>query len=231
MKRFFQHNWRLKVIAFLLALLIWFFVNSITNERRLVQAVPVEVRTRPGVTVMQQEPTMVDVMIRGTRNDMRQVSRDDLSVVLDLSRVDKTGEFVERLGPATVRHPRWVQPIEVIPARATVVIDQIAARSVRVEPQFVHEPAPGYRLQRVEVNPESVRVIGPEQRLQELHTIVTLPVELSGRTMSFRERTELNADGLADVSLQRGWVEVDVRIEKASAVETAPGTTEGDNHE
>lgn len=212
MTEWLKHNWRLKLVALFLAALIWFFVNGLTNDRRVLQAIPLEVRTRPGVTLLQQTPLMVDVVVRGTREDMRQVSRDDLTVVLDLAREEKTGEFTRRLGPGAVRHPRWVQPVEVVPARATVVVDEILERDLPVEPQVIGQPANGLTVEQVRVSPTTIRVVGPQWRLAELNGIQTLPVDVSGRTEDFHQRIELNPDGLADVSLQRRWVDIEVRI-------------------
>lgn len=212
MTEWFRHNWRLKLVALVLAVLIWMFVNGMTNDRRVLQAIPLEVRTRPGVTLLQQTPLMVDVVVRGTREDIRQISRDDLLAVLDLSNEERTGELERRLGTGSVRHPRWVQPVEVVPGRATVVVDEMAEQDIDIEPQLTGQPARGFELAAVEVDPPVVRVVGPRSRLAALQEIQTLPIDLAGHTMDFQERVELNPDGLADVSLQRRWVELQIRI-------------------
>ncbi len=64
----------------------------------------------------------------------------------------------------------------------------------------------------MEIQPPAVQVAGPKLRLQDLASIPTLPINLRNRQRSFRMRFELNPDGLADLSLQQRYVEVDVRI-------------------
>ena len=123
-----RHNWRLKLVSLALATMTWVFVNGITNDRRLVQAVPLEVETRPGTLLLRQKPLLVDVLVRGTRDDMRQVSRNDLAVVLDLSEEEQLGQLTRHIGVGAVRHPRWVQPLEIIPARVTVVVGEAPER-------------------------------------------------------------------------------------------------------
>ena len=118
-----KNNWRLKLISLFLATVTWFFVNGITNDRRLVLAVPLQVAVRPGTTVLLQKPLLVNVLVRGTRDDMRQVSRDDLAVVVDLTGEERVGQLTHRIGLGAVRHPRWVQPLEIIPWAVTVVVD------------------------------------------------------------------------------------------------------------
>jgi len=218
--RWWKHDWRLKLVAFGIALVVWFFVNRITNDRRVVQAVPLEVRTRAGVMVLQQSTTMVDVEIRGTRNDVRQVSREDLVVRLDLSRETSTGEQSYRLGPAAVLGPRWVQPVAVQPARVTLVVDEVVNRELKVVPQIVGELPPGFRIERVLLHPAEVTVRGPKSRLEKETTISTLPIDVGGRRTSFRERVELTTDPLADLPVERRRVEVDVRIWEPGQAET-----------
>lgn len=208
----FKHNWRLKLIALFLASLVWFFVNGITNDRRLVQAVPLEIQTASGVTLLQQNPLMVDVTVRGTRSDMHQVSRDDLSVVLDLTGYDGSGESSHRLSPGAVRHPRWAQPVDINPSRVMVVIDKIIEQDILIAPQIRGRTARGYQVGDVLINPTVVRVVGPALRVEKLASIPTAPIVVSGRSRSFSQHVELNADGLADLSLQRRSVDVDVEI-------------------
>lgn len=216
------HNWRLKLAALVLGATTWWFVSSITNDRRVLQAVPVEVRTRDNVLVLEQSTSLADVEVRGTRNDVRQIQRDDLLVVVDLSRESRRGEISCRLGPSNVQHPRWVQPVTVQPGRLTVVLDDVITRDLPVHVPVEGQPAPGYRLERIVVFPEKIPVRGPRSRVEDHPRLTTTSVSLHHRRASFRERVELTLDPLTDLPLPRRWVEVDVQIRPIAAEESSP---------
>ena len=71
--------------------------------------------------------------------------------------------------------------------------------------------------------PEEVEVKGPKTLLDRISKITTLPIDVTGRHTSFRERVELTPLQIPESLAKRQWVEVDVRIGPASSVDTEPG--------
>ncbi len=221
MTSWIRHNIRLKLVAFVLAVFTWSMVNSLTNDRQVVDGVPLEIRVPPGETLVRQSAERLSVEIRGTRDDMRQVSRQNLQAVLDLSRSPETGVLVRRLRLGMIRHPRWVQPVEVSPAEVTVMIDRTIERELPIAAQFTGELPAGHTIERVLLRPDKVRLSGPESVLDKLTQVKTLPIDVAGRQTSFRERVELVPVNLGKDLSDRRWVEVDVRI-RTTPVDTAP---------
>jgi YbbR domain-containing protein len=219
-------NWRLKLVALVTSVLVWFFVNETANDRSLIQAVPLEVRARPGMVVLAQSASRVDVLVRGTREDVRRVTRSDLQVVLDLSRETRRGELERGLSPRDIGHPRRVMPVEVVPRSIKVTLDEVQETTLPVTPRFVGELPPGYAIERVVVKPESVPATGPRSQLTKLGALETLPIDVNGRRTSFREWVELSPVP-GELPGGRRWVEVDVRIGTGPAVDTPP--RRGDN--
>jgi YbbR domain-containing protein len=220
--RWLTSNAGLRIISLLLAMFTWLFVKGITSDSRTVDGVPLEVRTKPGLAVLQTNASTVSVVVRGTREDVRQVSRQDLSALVDLTREERRGLITVKLGPRTVRQSRRVQVTQVEPAELTLNVDEIIAREMPVQPQFAGELASGLAIERVIIQPEAVKVTGPKTLLNKMSNVATLPIDVSGRRTSFRERVELTPLQIPEGMAQRHWVEVDVRIGTAS-VDTVPG--------
>jgi YbbR domain-containing protein len=216
-------NAGLKIISLVLAVFTWFFVKGITSDSRTIEGVPLEVKTKPGLAVLQTSASTVNVVVRGTREDVRQVSRQDLSATVDLTRDERRGLIAVKLPPRAVRHSRRVQVTQVDPPEVTVNVDEMIARELPVQPQFAGELAPGLAIERVITKPEAVEAKGPKTLLNRMSNISTLPIDVSGRRTSFRERVELTPLQIPESMAQRHWVEVDVRIGPASSVDTAPG--------
>jgi YbbR domain-containing protein len=217
------HNKRLKAASLALATAVWFFVRSVTSDSRVIEGVPLEFKVKPGFTILQESDSFLNVTVRGTREDVRPVSRQDLSASVDLTGGERTGEITVKLTPRLIRQPRRVQVVDIQPAEVTVNIDQLVEREFRVQPQFAGELPPAVTIERVLATPESVKLKGPKTVLDSLSVAATLPIDLTGRHTSFRERVELTPLALAIGSSQRQWVEVDVRIGPAPSVDTGAG--------
>jgi YbbR domain-containing protein len=212
----------LKLVSLVLATCTWFFVKGVTSDWRLIEGVPLEVKAKSGLTVLQTSVSTVNVTVRGTREDVRQVSLQDLSAVVDLTHDDRVGPITVKLTPRSVRHSRRVQVSEIDPAEVTVNVDEMIERELPVQPQLGGEMPPNLSIERVVTQPETVKVKGPKALLNGMKSITTLPVDVTGRRTSFRERVELTPLAFPEGLAQRHWVEVDVRIGAGTSVDSAP---------
>jgi YbbR domain-containing protein len=115
----------LKVVALIIATFTWFFVKAITSDLRTVEGVPLEVKVRPGMAVTQSSARTVNVTVRGTTDDLRLASRNELFAVVDLTDETTVGRLHVPLRPDAIRHPRRVQVIAVEPTNVVVRIDKV----------------------------------------------------------------------------------------------------------
>ena len=216
----FGENFGLKIVAVALAVMTWFFVKTITSESRVIEDVPLEVRVKPGMSLMQSGVNAVSVTLSGTREDVRQVQHGDLRAVLDFTHEGTIGkDLTVRLSPKMIKHPPRVRVVDVVPPQVTVRIDQTIEKELPVQPQLMGEPMAGYGVERVLIHPQSIPMKGLKSQLDKLSGIETLPVDLTGRRASFREWVELAPLDPNAGPKDRRWVEVDVRLAETKAGE------------
>jgi len=221
----FGENIMLKIVAVALAVMTWIFVKTITSESRVIEDVPLEVRVKPGMSLMQSGVTTVNVTLSGTREDVRQVQHGELHAILDLTHEGTIGkDLTVRISPKTVKPPPRVRVVAVAPSQVTVRIDQMIEKELLVQPQVTGEPMAGYGVERVLIHPQSVRMKGLKSQLDKLSGIETLPVDLTGRRASFREWVELAPLEPSAGPKDRRWVEVDVRLAETKAGEATSHT-------
>ena len=120
MRNWLRSRAGLKVISLVLATFTWFFVNAVTSDSRLVEGVPLEIRVKPGMTVAHASAKTLSVVVRGTTEDIRMASRNELYAVLDLSHSETTGNVDAVISPKLIRHPRRVRIVAVEPPSVTV---------------------------------------------------------------------------------------------------------------
>ena len=115
----------LKIVALVLATFTWIFVRAVTSDSRTVEGVPLEVKVKPGMTAHTGTRT-VNVTVRGTTEDLRLASRNELFAVIDLSREDLQGLYQTAIKPDAIRHPRRILVVAVDPTNLVVRLDKAA---------------------------------------------------------------------------------------------------------
>jgi YbbR domain-containing protein len=122
MRNWLQSTRGLKVISLMLAVFTWLFVKAVTSDSRLVEGVPLEIRVGPGMVIANASVKTVNVLVRGTTEDLRLASRNELYAVLDLTHVDKPANVSVPISAKSVRAPRRVQVTSVEPPDVVVRI-------------------------------------------------------------------------------------------------------------
>ena len=103
--------------------------------------------------------------------------------------------------------------IQIEPGVVTVTLERSVQRQATVRPTLEGEPAPGFVVREVVVDPRTVTVIGPESRLPGPVAVVTERILLDNRRSTI---TEVVSVGVGDARLrllESSKVKVVVHIE------------------
>jgi YbbR domain-containing protein len=190
-------NFGLKSVAVGIATLLWFAVGSEKNVERSLRA-PLEFQNLPNeLELVGEAPSTIDVRVRGTSTSLGRLTPGDLKAVLDVSTA-KPGRNQFHLSPETVSAPFGVEVSHAGPATVPLVFERRVSREVPVKPDIEGEPAPGFEVRHVTVQPASVEVVGPESSLRDLSEVTTDPIELRASAAEVRETVRIGIpDSLA----------------------------------
>jgi len=201
------HNLDLKIAAILLALITWYYLTTAGLEERRFENVAVRViNLRPDVARLKLEPREVSVTLKGARGQLDALEGRQLVAVVDLGDVQlETGQTLTpqiplrgsgiRLaaGEDGLAHlPPNVHFARAEPDAVRLTLNSVIKKLLPVEVVVEGSPAPGF-VRKTTVLPQSVRVSGPFQLLQNLSSITTEPIPIEG----LRERLD------REVRLQR----------------------------
>jgi YbbR domain-containing protein len=200
----------LKVLSVGLAVMLWMVIaGEETVERGL--RVPLELQQFPsGLELQNEAPSLVDVRVRGSSGTLSRVGPGDIVAVLDL-RTARSGRRLYQLTPEQMRLPFGVQVVQVSPASVALIFEKSASKSVHVTPAIEGNPAPGYVVGTLVVEPAMVEVVGPESAVQRVTEALTEPVSVAGAvqdvldsvTVGFQDPSlRLKNPRLADVRVQ-----------------------------
>lgn len=72
------------------------------------------------------------------------------------------------------------------------VVRELPSKSVPVKVPIIGEPAQGYKVERVVVEPNLVTIFGEFARLDQVNSLTTTPVDISGTTKDINKKVNLN---------------------------------------
>lgn len=211
-------NLGLKLLSLVLGFSLWYVVAG-EQRAEIVFSVPLELRNMPkGLEVLKQSAQQVDVRLRGSSEIVRGLTPGEVQVAVDLADVGP-GDATVYLSPGVVDVPFGVRVMRITPASLQLELDRTEERTVRVAPRVVGEPASGFELFAIRLQPESVAVSGPASRLKGLEQVTTEPLSAEGlREPHTRPAQILVEDPLLRISgMSKVVATLDVREQQVEA--------------
>ncbi|NIM90844.1 MAG: hypothetical protein GTO17_07845 [Candidatus Aminicenantes bacterium] len=190
-RRLFLKNWGLKLFSLLLALILW--LTLIPEEKTLSEktlTISLEPHNIPAaMELVEKPPATIDVVIRAPNRIIDQITPANVVAKLNLERAT----VIQREYPlyeTMISVPSGAEVIKVSPNKVNLKLEKTREVMLDVEPNIIGELAAGYKIEKIEVIPPSVKVIGAESKIRDRDKVRTSPIDISDLT----ESTEIQAD-------------------------------------
>lgn len=191
-------NIGLKLLSICIAFLLWLGVAGERVVERVLR-VPLEFQhVPPALEIVGGAPDSVDVRVRGSSGALASLGPGEMAALVDL-RGARPGQRLFHLTPANVTAPYGVEVLQVSPSTLSLSFENAGVRVVPIRPMIEGEPAAGYEVVGVAVEPPTVDVAGPESVLASLPEAITEPVVVQNRAAPVREVVTV---GVADSRLR-----------------------------
>lgn len=225
-----QHNWAAKIVAMLVAVILWGYVmneqNPSTEGSFTAQVHLVNVPDGYKVT---QGTDKVKVTVRGARSLF--VSSDDADFEARVNLREATegkGEY-----KVNIKMPQGFELVSVQPATVEVTMDPIIRRKVRADINVNGSPASGVTVAKVSQASAAVTVEGPASVINEVDRLIGYVGLTSKNDADFALQvplTAINAEGkeVSGVSIQPATMYVAVQMargltKKIISINPVPG--------
>lgn len=189
MKEWLTHNWGLKVISLVLAVGTWYYAVGEENIE-VTRVIPLRVQAvDPKMTVSDLSLKAVQVTLSAPRALIVNLASQDIQAVHKIGpEIKTTGEYSFRLEPSEIRLPNFqIRVLKITPETVTLKIDELIVQKLEIQPDFIGEPAVGYKLRTDELrmDPNAILAQGPKGVLEQMKSAKTEPIDLVGRIRSF----------------------------------------------
>ena len=215
---FIRKDFVRKLMAVILASIIYTAVIDRLNATHEIPGIPVPVKAPPGFVIMEDGNPVIKVTVSGSQSLLKRLKPEDFSV----SGVEINPEgyregkpYVLYVSPENVHSPIGIKVVSVSPESFRFDIDKEESRSLPVEAVFDSKMPlpPGYAVTKVNVSPQHVRVTGPSIILEKLDVVKTEPISLDRITQSFDINTDV-VISRPDIKVSPGKVLVQTEIQR-----------------
>ena len=192
MNYFLGRNLLPKLLAILVALILWIFVMNEQNPPvEGTFQVSLTNRNLSGKLVVMEAPETVRVKVRGLRNAIAGAAGRNFQAYVDLKGL-APGQYNL---PVLVQLPPGYELVEVVPDKVDIILEAVQSRQFPVEPRLTGPIVGQMTLGKVEITPKVVTITGPQSILDSIGKVLA-PVEIRDRTPAFAQDAKLFIAGI-----------------------------------
>jgi YbbR domain-containing protein len=190
MRRFIQEylreNWKLKITALVLALIVWLFVRGEPGPERVVR-IPLEVQVSHQMEITGERPSMIEITMRGAAFSGALFGQSLPTCTIDLQGAGE-GTHAVPLTIDRIKVPKGsgIEIVRVNPARVTIVLERTLSKEVPIVMPIRGEIPPGFAIYGKSSKPSSIIITGPRSHIEPIHEIATEAIAINGEKQSTR---------------------------------------------
>ncbi len=201
------------VLAAVTASFLWLVAHRSSTDQKGYD-IPVRLQGVPDTLVVtDQSADVVNIQVRSTAASHREISSTRIEYEVDVSGA-KPGPALYEIDQGLILEqlPRGSQITSRSPASIEVSYERRGRKSVQIRPDLEGEPAEGFVLQEVAVDPPRVWLVGARSSVLRLSEVVTETIDVSGLQESLEREARLNL-GAGNVWMEEARpVKVRIRI-------------------
>jgi YbbR domain-containing protein len=217
--RFLFANLRYKLLALVLALFLWVVAQG-SSSIELGFDVPVVLNGIPEELVVTGESVdAIHLRVKGTRAALRNLSPASLEYLLDVSGA-KVGVSEYAVDASRLDLPRGAEPVSRSPMEIEVSFEKRATRAVRVRPDIEGEPAEGFVVTGVGIEPARIHITGARSEVLRLSEVVTETIDVTDASEPLERDVRVALGG------DRVWVKDTKPVRVHVEIEQNPETRE-----
>ena len=184
------------LFSLICSLLIWVYVTDTVGEDidkpfsgvKVVFEGESAMREARGLVISEIDTNSVKVNVTGSRRAVSSLDPADLTVVIDLNGITRTGNY--SLAPKITYPGKFdtsmVSVAVTEPENVSFYVDKLSTMPVPVVGVFNGSAAEGYTAEPIEFDSEVVKLYGPEKILSKVdHALVEISRENVDKTLSF----------------------------------------------
>ena len=169
------------LLAWAIAMVLWGMAHGTSSIERGVDIPIIFDGISEELVLVDQSARAVNIRVMGSRAALRDVGPSKIEYRVDVSGAQR-GEAVYEIDPGRIEEqlPTGARIVSRSPASLQVKFARRGRKSVRVRADLVGEPAEGYNVAWVEVDPAYVWLTGDRREVVSMREAITETLEIRG---------------------------------------------------
>jgi YbbR domain-containing protein len=208
----------LLVLAAVIALALWSAAHGTSKIERGYDIPVIFNGISDKVVIVDQSHDAVNIQVRGSRAALRNIRVSEMEYAIEVSG-GKPGLATYEVDVSHLVFPRGARTARIVsrsPSRIDVKFERRGRKSVRVRPDLEGDPAPGFMVASLEVEPDRVWLVGARSEVLRLSEVVTETVDVSGLAGPEEREVRLSLGG------GHVWMEDNSPVTLRIAIEPMP---------
>jgi YbbR domain-containing protein len=202
-------NLRYFVFAVVISMVMWGIAHTSSTVERGFD-IPLVFEDLPDdLVITEQSDAELNIRLQGSRAAMRNFSPSQLEYVVNVSGA-KPGTTVHEVEVARFDLPRGLRIVSRSPSQIDARLERRGRKNVRIRPELEGEPAEGFRVGAIEVEPQRIWLTGARSRVLRLMEAPTETIDVSGLSAPVEREVRLSPG--VDHVWQEGKEPIKVRI-------------------
>jgi YbbR domain-containing protein len=169
------------LLSAVIGLVLWGMAHGTSSIERSVDIPVIFDGVPENLVITGRSADAVNIRVLGSRAALRKVSPTKFEYRIDISDA-RPGPAIYEVDASHVDQdlPRGARIVSRSPASIEVSLERRGRKSLRVRPDIEGEPAEGFAIAAVEVDPPNVWVTGARSDVLRLSEVVTETIEVAG---------------------------------------------------
>jgi len=187
-------NLRYVLMAMLIATVLWAIAHGEKRTERNMD-IPVAFYDLPeDLVITEQSATEINIRVQGSRASLRNASPTTMEYPVELDGA-KPGPALYDIEASYIDTPRGVKVVSRSPARIELEFEPRGRKNVLIRPDIEGEPAEGFLLGEIVLEPERVWLTGARGDVLRLTEVVTETLDVTGQSKPFEKEVRLALRG------------------------------------
>jgi len=185
-------NWHLKLLAVMIAFLLWFYIASQKSVEFTVIA-PIKYKNLPDnlcIVKDKDDLKFVKLLLYGPKNYQSSQNFVNTDVMIDLANAT-VGNNTFKIFSNYILIPEEFKIVNIDPPEIEITIDRKANKRVKVIPEILGDIPKNFNFSDIIITPEFADIIGPEKILRKIKELKTETVNIKDLLNSGRIEIKL----------------------------------------
>ena len=229
MQGLIRNNFQLKVISVIMSIILFGYAN-LSQNAQLQVTMPVALQgVGDGMLVADSSVAEIRLLLRGPKAALAVVQEQAPNYGVDIGALG-AGQHELQIDMTAIQLPRGIDILQIAPLQIDLDVRRTQKYERPVKARLKGQPAAGYRIVAVEIDPERVELETAVGALDGVDTLLTQSVDIDGKAEDVVLQAQLDLADLPIKTAQTRTVSVAVRIQpiiRQSRIGGIPVTIQG----